>query len=598
VAELIMCGIAGFTGNKNIPYLEQMLDTISHRGQDDRSKFYANGISLGMNRLAINDLRKDLYPMKYKHYAMVFNGEIYNYPLVKKRLQRNGISLHSHCDGEVILPLFDLYGIAGLSRLEGMFAIAIIDTRNKKVILARDKGGEKPLYYSLVDNNLFFASELKTLLLHDQRMVSRDALALYLHTGSVRGERTLVESIRKVVPGTCVIYDTENHILSKCEFWNPEDEVGSFTGNMTAETLDELLRKSVESRLMADVPVGGFLSGGVDSSLVMYYAAQKMGTLRTYSTIFPEFDRYNEAKYSRYVAHFLGTNHTEITCDQSTVASLIDKIGGLIDDPIVDPAFLPTFLMAHEASKNVKVVLTGEGADELFGGYYRYQKELYKESIHRIICNIPGGWSLGKWVGSQRINQLLESLSDRYSSLNVWSYTDLANLLMTPFFREESATSIDDPLLFMQLSDMRGYLASQLFMKVDKATMQHTLEARAPYLDSRVMQFALSLPLSQKIRWFHGKYMLKQVAERHLPKQIVWRTKKGFSLPLGEWFRSELSHSVYESIDILSEYPHLINVSFYRQIVREHMDGSFNHRDKIWSMLLLAKWFQWYHIKE
>lgn len=600
-----MCGIVGFTGKKNIHKLSQLLALVGHRGRDGKTPFYADGVHLGMNRLAIIDLTHNPHPLKYKQYTLVFNGEIYNHKEIRKRLRKKGVRFGTACDAEVILPMFDLYGPRAFSMLEGMFAIALYDSAKKRLVLARDKSGEKPLY--IANNPFSFASEIKVLLRLDKRAnaLNKAALSEYLTHGSVLAPQTLALGIRKLPPSTYMVYDTVSQKETVRSYWDPTKHIRlslDTSGEADyAGRLEVLLRHSVKLRLEADVPVGCFLSGGIDSSLVTYFASREKPNIQTYSVSFPGYDDYDESRFASLIAQKLQTRHTVVECTAKNIRSLIDQIGTLIDEPIVDPAVLPTLLLAKEARKQVKVVLTGEGADELFGGYDRYRNQLAVERLRHVGGRLPLFLESFSLSPIRRFRNISKHLVERYSAQSVWNKRDLEQLLIGGrqlfhlhyYLRRYAETN---PLLSMQLTDYRGYMAEQLLMKIDKSTMAENLEARAPYLDTKIISFAFGLPPNQKIRYLHGKYILKKVAERHFPKSFVWRAKHGFDIPLREWFRDELRDYVDRSIECLGEYANMFRVDYYKHIVDEHMDKNHDHSGKIWSILVLVRWMKGHNI--
>lgn len=605
-----MCGIVGFTGKKNKKLVSAFLETIRHRGYDDTAYYFSRGINLGMNRFAIIDLSKKLYPMIYKHFVLVFNGEIYNFKELKEKLRKNRVVFKTKCDAEVILPLLDLYGPKAFEKLEGMFAICIFDKNKNRLILARDKSGEKPLYFSRLKSRFAFSSELKTLLefFPSDLKLHKDSLVEYLIHGSIYGNKTLVKGIYKVPPASYLNYNLGSGKFTLKKYWQPRisDIYNDQDEKNLKEKLAFLISKSVKSRLLADVPVGTFLSGGTDSSLITYFVMQKMNKLRTYSTSFPGFPRYDETRYFRLISQFLGTNHTEIECSARTIKPILENIESLIDEPIDDPAFLPTYLMAKEARKSVKVVLTGAAADELFAGYYRFHKELFAAKLNKIVdpfsvlSKIPRKLIPGRFCG--KFIKITTPLEKHYSPLTTWSHEELTSLLKFPFNptyavpKEYVGLAKTKPLLTMQLADSQRYLAEQILMKDDKATMLHNLESRAPYLDTRIINFALSLPDSYKIRGIHGKYILRKVAEDFLPNEVAWRLKKGFSLPLGIWFRRELKNFVLDSLEPIKKYDNIFNLPYYEHLVKKHMDKEIDYRDKIWTLSVLARWLNHYKI--
>jgi asparagine synthase (glutamine-hydrolysing) len=593
-----MCGIVGFTGKKNQKLLVSLLKTIKHRGYDETSYYFAKGVNLGMNRFAIIDLAKGLYPMTYKHFVLIFNGEIYNFRELKRVLENKGVSFKTNSDAEVILFLFDIYGPKAFEMLEGMFAIAILDKEKNKLILARDKFGEKPLYYCQNGKQFIFASEIKTLLSSSrlESILELNSLSSYLHHGSVFGNKTLVKKIEKLRPSQYLVFNLKSGKITKDYYWKPRTKQSLKSTNLRrlASELSGLIEDSVKKRLLADVPVGSFLSGGVDSSLIAYFATKNVKKLKTYSVAFPESLKYNEAIFAKKVASRLETDHTEIICTPEKLIPVIEGLGKYIDEPIVDPAVLPTFFLAKEARRLVKVVLSGEGADELFGGYYRYHKELIAQKlspINKFLPRLPG-----------RFNKILNPLYENYSPQFVWTYRELEKLLNIRFSKvtmskKTRAIIKKDPLLALQLYDIQGYLSEQLLMKVDKTTMIHNLESRAPFLDTEIVNFALSLPSKYKVRGVHGKYILKKVAERYLPKTIVWRPKHGFSLPLNTWFRGPWKGIGEVSLEELKPYHKIFNLDYYEEILHMHMKKESDYGNKIFSMVALAKWLSHHKIK-
>ena len=594
-----MCGIVGFTGTNNRYKLNSLLSLIEHRGRDGRSCYSSRDIQMGMNRLAIIDLSPNLYPMRYKHYVLVFNGEIYNFNDLKLRLQSQGVHFKTKSDAEVILPLFYRYGPKAFDMFEGMFAICIYDTKKHQIILARDKSGEKPLYVTQTQSGIVFASEIKVLLSIPDvlKKIDYSGLPHYLTHGFVCAPDTLIKNIKKIPPACYVVYEIKTKRLHTYPYWKPVRQHSRLSSDAIAkneQTLDGLLRKSVGLRLVADVPVGCFLSGGMDSSLITYYASHVKPNIHTYSISFPHHGEQDESQYALYVAKRLQTRHTQIECTSKAVYELFNNIETFIDEPIIDPAVLPTLLLAKEARKTVKVVLTGEGADELFGGYTRYAGELVKEFVHRRVTPFSVAGFFWRTAFRNKFQHVLQNLQDRYSPQHAWTHKELTGLLgYHPSPRAQNSFvhfAYTNPLLFMQLTDYRGYMAEQLLNKIDKSTMARNLEARAPYLDSSVINFAFSLPNNQKIRFLQGKYILKKVAQRYFPLSFVWRPKHGFDVPLADWFRKDLKPLVYQSLESLSFYRELFHIDYYQKIITDHMENRSDNANKIWSMVVLGNW--------
>lgn len=595
-----MCGIVGFTGKKNRSLTRELLETIKHRGYDESVYLHSNGINLGMNRFAIVDLSKKLYPMIYKNYILIFNGEIYNHKTLRRKLENKGLKFKTKSDAEVILPLFSMYKQKAFSMLEGMFAICIFDKKKKQIILVRDKSGQKPLYYRRNGNGFIFASELKTIISFIQKQekrLSKKALTQYFYHGAIHNENTLLENVNRIRPSEYLIHNLKSKKIHTQNYWKPKITLKTTKATELETKLSLLLKESVEKRLMADVPVGLFISGGVDSSLISYFASKKINNIKSYSIRFPKSIKHDESYFATKVAEILNTNHTEINCTPSSIRGIFDNIEKYFDEPIVDPAVLPTAIMAKEARKKVKVVLTGEGADELFGGYYRYHKELLAEKIRNKLMLIPLPLEKQQKLFPGRFNKIFTQISDHYSPQSVWTHSQMGRLLKYKFekikFPKKLKKKIEkDSLFALQMIDYRGYLPEQLLMKVDKTTMIHNLEARAPYLDTKIVNFAYSLPNKFKIKGLHGKYVLKRVAQKYLPKSIVWRPKHGFSLPLEEWFRNELKDIVYDSQKDIINYKALFIVKEYKNIIKEHMDEKQDHSNKIFSIIVLMKWLK------
>ncbi len=597
-----MCGIVGFTGPKDFVQLKKLLEIIEHRGRDERVIDYQSSLNLGMNRLAIKDLQTDLYPLHYKNYLLIYNGEIYNYQALQKKLQTKGIEFKTNCDGEVILPLFDRLGPKAFAQLEGMFTLAILDLKSQQLFLARDKAGQKPLYYLPNQEGFAFSSEMKALMpLLKTPNLETNLLPKFFREGSLLGEKTLIKEVKKIRPGQYLKLDLESLQLTTAQYWSLSTSLKKTTlsEKKLTDRLDNLLRDAVKKRLMSDVPIGTFLSGGVDSSLITYYASQETTNLKTYSVSFPGHEKDDESYYSHLVSEKLKTNHTEIVCTAQKAKAVIKQLGKIVDTPIIDPAVIPTYLLAQEASKEIRVALSGEGADELFAGYYRYPKQLTGLWLQKYVP-LPL-WSLIKNFVPGRIrykvDQTLTPLSSYYSSQDVWTPTELEKLLpQLPYQAEYNyppASMFDqEPLLAMQLRDFQHYLGEQLLMKIDKCTMAHNLEARSPFLDSQVTQFAWSLPKKYKIQGLNNKYLLRKVAARYLPQNIAWRFKKGFTVPLNDWYRHELRDVVENTVEELGHYPKIFNHLYLKQIVQEHLRDQKDHRDKIWSLIVINQWLK------
>lgn len=575
-----MCGIVGFTGKKDLKKTDVLLSTISYRGRDERIIDHVSRVNLGMNRLSINDLTVNIFPFKYKKCTLIFNGEIYNYSNLKNKLIEKKIELKTSCDAEVILPLYEIYGMDFLKYVEGMFALAIVDENKKIVVLARDRMGEKPLYYSSCNEQFIFGSEMRVLMEYFGKSVNLDKKKIgeYLYNGFVSNGGTLVENINKMPAAHYMIYDLQKKSVELKKYWSPEIKKIDKNETELIKELEKEIEKSVNERLLADVPVGCFLSGGVDSSLITYFASKKIKNMPVFSVSFPGFKDHDEIEYAKEIAKKLGLKQEIIECDSKNVRDLIKNIGKLIDEPIADMAVIPTYLLARKARESVKVVLTGEGADELFGGYERYKREILKNRLRGLI------------------NFSILGNKYKYSTQKIWRENEINNLMSEKYSPEndDKIKNILDKnlMLGMQIKDMETYLADNLFMKVDKMTMQNNLEARAPFVSQRIVNMAMSLDNNFKIRNGKGKYLLKKVAEKYLSSGLVWREKHGFSLPMDEWFKHDLKDLVINSLMDSKKYKKIINWNIYKQVVDDHMAGIANNAEKIWSVMVLVSWLK------
>jgi len=556
-----MCGIVGefrLDGSSADPArVERARERLAHRGPDDKGAWSRGPVAMGFRRLSILDLEHGAQPMSTEdgRFTVVFNGEIYNHPALKEELEAGGVRYRTRSDAETVLRLFAREGEGALKRLEGMFAIALYDAKKNELILARDPIGVKPLYYSFNGSRIAFGSELKaTLELTDSRELDSAAVLDYLCYGFVHHPRTLFDSILKLAPGH--VLRVNAHGMKLETFWEiPKRAAWEASGSAPSmkEALDQverLLIASVRGQMLSDVPVGSFLSGGVDSSLITALMARAAG--RKVSTFSIGFSGtragLDESSHARTVARYLGTDHHELILS-ADVLSRVENLGEALDEPIADSAILPTLLLSRFARKDVKVVLTGEGADELFGGYNRYKAAYLSEQVARVPR-----WGRGlaaaaaRKMGKGRVFQDLPH-ADRGSWARASAHHSegaYAGLLSRDFQNRaahldpmdwlkdpEAPHSLNGALAF----DLRSVLCDCLLMKVDKTTMRAGLEARVPFLDRRLVEYALHLPASTKIRRLKGKYILRKLAQKYLPRPIVWRRKHGFVAPWEEWVR-------------------------------------------------------------
>jgi asparagine synthase (glutamine-hydrolysing) len=582
-----MCGIIGqLSSSENTVDVDRGLTKIAHRGPDERILFdlkHRNGNTetsfgrIGMVRLAIRDIQVGLYPFKYKENLLVFNGEIYNYTELKNILLSKGYSCKTTCDAEVLLPLYELYGHKAFKMIKGMFAIAIIDTNTQRITLTRDIFGEKPLFYSNKKNYFFFASEL-TAFPSEIRKINKNAIKNYLSIGFNPAPETFYENVYKVKPGEVVEFDEKNglrknQIQSISKSFISQERFDETHNQTTSKKLEHLLIKIIKEKMVSDVPVGVFLSGGIDSSLIAALAQRvSRHKLHTFSVGIDSV-AIDESNKSQLVAKKIKSHHHHIQFSTKDIANYWKTLIQTHNELICDPALFPTFLLAKEAKKFCTVILTGEGADEIFSGYDRYRKELLlSEIVHK---NIPVQWfkKLIHYIPSYKLFRAFSSYNMHYvpvSYTSLWQnstkyrkkYTQLIESLW-----EELHLPNEIPLIAkLQLFDLSHYVSEQLCQKTDSMTMLSSIEARSPYLDTRLLGFLKesSLHHSQKNTYKGSKILLRDVAKKYLPLEIITQKKQGFSIPVKSVMQQELSLELQNTLT--NPHPYL----------REYLDNNKN----------------------
>jgi len=630
-----MCGIAGYFTSQSIDVaiLENMANAILHRGPDDIGVWgdADKGIGLAHRRLSIVDLSPAGHqPMSSpnKRYVIVFNGEIYNHSKLRVELTKIGKAplWQGHSDTETLLACIDAWGIEKtLQRSTGMFAIALWDNNKRTLTLARDRLGEKPLYYGWQNNTFLFGSELKALKAHPDFFASidRDSLCLYMRHMYIPAPHSIYEGIAKLPPGKMLVLSAnqqEPHITS---YWEAVDVVNeakqqSFTGSAdeAVSGLEKVLTEAIDQQMLADVPLGAFLSGGVDSStIVAMMQAQSELPVKTFSIGFHE-EAYNEAEHAKQVAQHLGTEHTEWYVTPKDCVNVIPHLPVLYDEPFADSSQIPTFLVSKLAQQHVTVSLSGDAGDELFCGYQRY---LTTTSIWKKLAGIP---SPVKQVISGVISPLSKGLCKlKNQQHNANKFHRMVALINSPSLlalyrsrishwsdptdvviggKEPSlATHIQTIELLddlkdieqMMMFDLLTYLPDDILCKVDRAAMGASLETRVPFLDHSVVKFAWQLPLEYKLREGQTKWVLRQVLYRHVPKALIERPKMGFGVPIAHWLRGSLRAWAE---DLLSESRLCQDGHFQPALVRkkwqEHLSGQCNWADQLWQILMFNAW--------
>ncbi|MGI8497949.1 MAG: asparagine synthase (glutamine-hydrolyzing) [Gemmatimonadaceae bacterium] len=608
-----MCGIAGLVGHPgglaaDDATLERMCAAIQHRGPDDEGHFVGPGVALGMRRLSIIDIAGGRQPIGNEDGAVqvVFNGEIYNHRGLQSHLERAGHRFRSHSDTEALVHLYEERGDDLVRELNGMFAFAIWDTRQNRLLLARDRMGIKPLYYWSTSDGLVFASELRALLaLTDfPRDIDPDAVAQYLAFGYVPDPLSIFSAARKLPPGHTLSWTVADGVRLK-RYWTPVCEEARDLDETTAvETLRRLLSDAVASHLESEVPLGAFLSGGVDSSTVVALMARELDRpVRTFSIGFDE-PEFNEAADAAFVARDLGTHHTELIV-RPDVDEWIGHVIRCFDEPFADSSALPTFLVSKLARQQVTVALSGDGGDELFCGYSRYAEILNRaelpptgrQALRTMAALLPFGA-----LGRNRLLDLGRTRRGRYaatvaSALDVReggpARTEVARraggldeILARPF-REAMSRDFTTQ---MSIVDMLTYLPGDILTKVDRTSMAVSLETRVPLLDHRLVEFAASLPGALKLRDGTGKWILRRAIDGLVPLRSLEKRKQGFGVPLARWFRRELRHRVEGLLSPDNALFQWLDLTAVRRLTTEHLSGRRDHSFVLWRLLVLELW--------
>ncbi len=649
-----MCGLTGFWQPGNLPkgaacsIAQKMADSIMRRGPDDSGVWMDEGagVVLAHRRLSILELSKAGHqPMisASGRFAIVFNGEIYNHIETRRELADLGLAVNwrGHSDTETLLAGFEAWGIEKtLKRTVGMFAIALWDRKEKTLTFARDRIGEKPLYYGFQKGTLIFGSELKAIKAHPNfnGEIDRGAICLYLRHCSIPAPYSIYKDIYKLMPGSYIQFPV-SHSLSELRsiepkvYWSLSDTVSSaaarpFTGNDedAIAALELHLKKAIDLQMIADVPLGAFLSGGTDSSAVVaLMQTQSSRPVKTFSVGFNEAN-YDEAKYAKAVARHIGTDHVEHYVSSEEAMSVIPKLGGMYDEPFADSSQIPTFLISKIAREQVKVSLSGDAGDELFCGYNRYRLAdiwrnvskipfAIRRSTGRLINMVaPSTWDMvfryaGKFIAlPNNMNEKLEKLSRRLESVEgieslyyslVSEIADpsqvVINTMEPDTWLTEKGLSLQftDPKLQMMYMDSMTYLPDDILVKVDRAAMFNSLETRIPFLDHRIIEFVWSLPMSMRIRNDRTKWILRQVLYKYVPKELIERPKMGFGIPIGEWLRGPLRGWA----DALLDESRLNGEGFFNaQFIcvrwQEHLSGRRNWQYFLWAVLMFQEWLE------
>jgi asparagine synthase (glutamine-hydrolysing) len=617
-----ICGIVSFQNREvlNDELLRRMNQSLFHRGPDDQGYYRDNFAALAMRRLSIIDLEMGQQPISNEDGSVwvIYNGEIYNYRELRAELETKGHIFKTHSDTEVIVHAYEEYGYDCVQHFNGMFAIAIWERAARRLVLMRDRLGVKPLFYWVAGGNLVFGSELKAVIAHTKvpRQLDINSLDNFLSLEYIPGPRTIFKDIQKLPPGHLLIF--EETAIKLRQYWDLTYRPFEAVEDACVEELADLIRESVRIRMVSDVPLGAFLSGGIDSSSIVAYMSQMSSNpVQTFSIGF-EDDTYNELADAQVVADHFGSQHrTQVL--NSDITDLAQKLVYHLDEPMADFSIFPTFLVSQLASQSVKVVLSGDGGDELFAGYDTYIAEslsryyqwlprrLRQNALPSLMNRIPPqpakkgllnktkrmveGGALESSLHHVRWMIFLSTLekeklyhSDLRGRLNGYS----TNSIFEGYF---SQAALFDPLAQQQYVDIKTYLPDDILAKVDRMSMAASIEARVPLLDYRIAEFALNLPPEMKLHRSKTKVILRRAMQKLLPEVSLTKPKQGFSIPMKHWLRSSLRPMLQ---DLLSEecvrkrgyfIPHTVS-----GWVQEHLDGSANHSHRLWALMVFELW--------
>ncbi len=617
-----MCGICGVAGGDPAlgrELVARMCSAMAHRGPDDEGSVQLDGVALGMRRLSIIDLAGGHQPMHNEDSTVwiVQNGEIFNHLELREQLLAAGHVFTTRADTEVIVHGWEEWGEQMVERLNGQFAFCLLDRMKDALFLARDRMGIKPLHYAISGDRFVFASELKALLRDPElrRGVDPAALDEYLAYEFVPSPRSIVRGISKLRPGHTLTWSLADRSAKIRQYWAPELNVDldgkSMDLDQECARLRGVLRESVRKELISDVPLGVFLSGGIDSSAVTAMMTQLGGDVKSFSVGFAERS-FDEAPYARQVARHLGTDHHELTLEPAMMLGLIPRLSTLLDEPLGDASIIPTYLLSAFTRQHVTVALGGDGGDELFAGYPTMQ-------AHRLAgyyVRAPGAVRRGlveplvRRLPVSRDNFSFDFRAKRFAGGAAYPVPDRHQRWMGSFAPEERAAILTadvqrdglideyrslDPLNQVLMLDMRLYLENDILVKLDRASMMASLEGRVPLLNNDFVAYATALPMRMKLRGLRSKYLLKRALRGVLPDRILDRPKKGFGIPVAEWFRGPLREHL---LSVLSperiKREGFFEPAVVRRLIDEHLDGRRDNRKQLWTLFAFEMWYEGY----
>jgi asparagine synthase (glutamine-hydrolysing) len=617
-----MCGIIGKYSRNGInrDLLVKQSNSMRHRGPDNQGVWFSKDgcVGLANNRLSIIDLSlAGNQPMldEGRGIAITFNGEIYNYKDIRAHLQKCNYIFKSNSDTEVILAAYKEWGIECLDHLHGMFAFGLYDLNYKTLFLGRDRAGEKPLYYSSNGSEFVFASELKALMADPafSRSVNSTSLECYLSFGYAPGELCILNNVKKLPAGHALTFKTETNELKSWKYWDlPEYNEKNVINDeqRLIEEFETIFSKSISQQLKSDVPIGILLSGGIDSSLITAFASKIRPDIKTFTIRFPGYGQYDETEHARLIASAFNTTHIELVAEETTV-DLLPILARQFDEPIVDSSIIPTYLVSKLAREHCTVVLGGDGGDELFGGYSHYSRllkfEKYAKPIPAVFRNLLGSLAILLPVGFKGRN-LLSSLDfNIYTGLPLnapyFSRADRANLISSTYsflnkgiaeqVRKNTIPESNNIIDRACRIDFKNYLAEDILVKIDRTGMLNSLENRAPFLDTRLIEFAFSkVPLRYKVSISERKILLKKMAQKWLPSSFDVDRKQGFSIPLASWLKTNAWKECFSSVLIGSP---LFDSKYINKLMK-NQDHGYCNSERLFSLVLFQLWCNEYKV--
>ena len=627
-----MCGINGIvskiSSNNIKPRLIKMNDSIHHRGPDDQGFFVEqNKVGLGMKRLSIIDVENGKQPIfcSDKSIVLVFNGEIYNFLDLRNILIKKGISFKTNSDTEVILKLYEKFKYSVSEKLNGMFAFSVYDKNKNEVFISRDRFGEKPLYYTKTDNEFLWSSELKSIINQKPELkeISKKSLQLYLSLSYIPAPYTIYKNIYKLEPGCNLILNTVTLDYKIKKYWDikKNEKTNYFTNYSYAKKkLNSLLYESVEKRMLSDVPLGVFLSGGADSTIIASIMSKISNKKIKTFTVSYENKRYDESKRARLVSKHIGSEHHEFKLNYTNLIHKLDKIILNYDEPFADPSALPTYFISNKTSDYVKVALTGDGGDEIFGGYNKYLIHSYGKIYQKLVPNI-----LSKKILEPSLNLIFNKNTDTksfktkikklFDSIGGDALTNHLNIIQLGFKNDDltklynetislntnkilmELLNIDANLLQSDLKtaryvDFKVSLEGDLLTKVDRASMLNSIECRAPLLDFKLLDFSYNIPDKFLIKYGNKKKIFKDTFEYLLPTNFLNSPKSGFEIPIGNWLRNDIKNDFKETLseENLSRH-NFFNISYVNLLINEHLSTKTDHSWKLWTLFCFQKWY-------